>query len=183
MLITFTLLCTYIFYFAHFDFYVFCYFFGGGGGGGYKGWLKEKLPQAFMQIEWMENDFRNLTAKVWVNFDNSNFNQELWFFKVLVNFLYAALSGGSVLIYICDVTTVQLSIGTVHKFLQHFYFSWKCIFPLLFCIGMLGLIYVIKLKNCEILCTKSMESCSLVISQILAEFRLLERATYKTLHN
>ena len=24
--------------------------------------LKEKLPQAFMQIEWMENDFRNLTA-------------------------------------------------------------------------------------------------------------------------
>ena len=26
--------------------------------------LKEKLPQAFMQIEWMENDFRNLTAKV-----------------------------------------------------------------------------------------------------------------------
>ena len=26
--------------------------------------LKEKLPQAFMQIKWMENDFRNLTAKV-----------------------------------------------------------------------------------------------------------------------
>ena len=33
--------------------------------------LKEKLPQAFMQIEWIENDFRNLTAKVWANFDNS----------------------------------------------------------------------------------------------------------------
>ena len=32
--------------------------------------LKEKLPQAFMQIEWMENDFRNLTAKVWANLDN-----------------------------------------------------------------------------------------------------------------
>ena len=32
--------------------------------------LKEKLPQAFMQIEWMENDFKNLTAKVWANFDN-----------------------------------------------------------------------------------------------------------------
>ena len=29
--------------------------------------LKEKLPQAFMQIEWMENDFINLTAKVWAN--------------------------------------------------------------------------------------------------------------------
>ena len=32
--------------------------------------LQEKLPQAFMQIEWMENDFRNLTAKVWANLDN-----------------------------------------------------------------------------------------------------------------
>ena len=32
--------------------------------------LKEKFPQAFMQIEWMENDFRNLTAKVWANLDN-----------------------------------------------------------------------------------------------------------------
>ena len=27
----------------------------------------EKLPQAFMQIEWMESDFRNSTAKVWAN--------------------------------------------------------------------------------------------------------------------
>ena len=32
--------------------------------------LKEKLPQAFMQIGWMEDDFRNQTAKVWANFDN-----------------------------------------------------------------------------------------------------------------
>ena len=32
--------------------------------------LKEKLPQAFMQIEWMENDFRNLTANVWANLGN-----------------------------------------------------------------------------------------------------------------
>ena len=39
-----------------------------------------------------------------------------------------------------------------------------------------------KHKDCEILCTKSMESCSLVISQILAEFRL-ERVTYKTLRS
>ena len=31
--------------------------------------LKEKLPQAFMQIGWMEDDFRNLTAKVWANLD------------------------------------------------------------------------------------------------------------------
>ena len=40
---------------------------------------------------------------------------------------------------ICDVTTVQLSNGTVHKFVQNFYFSWKCIFPLLLYLGMLGL--------------------------------------------
>ena len=32
--------------------------------------LKEKLPQAFMQIGWMEDDFRNLTAKVWAILDN-----------------------------------------------------------------------------------------------------------------
>ena len=39
--------------------------------------------------------------------------------------------------------------------------------------------YPRKLKQCEKnLCTKSMERCSLVISQILAEFRP-ERATYK----
>ena len=32
--------------------------------------LKEKLPQAFMQIGWMEDDFRNLTTKFWANLDN-----------------------------------------------------------------------------------------------------------------
>ena len=32
--------------------------------------LKEKLPHAFMQIGWMEDDIRNLAAKVWANFDN-----------------------------------------------------------------------------------------------------------------
>ena len=31
--------------------------------------LKEKLPQTFRPIRWMENDFRNLTAKVWANLD------------------------------------------------------------------------------------------------------------------
>ena len=39
-----------------------------------------------------------------------------------------------------------------------------------------------KMKNCENLCTKSMESCPLVISHILAEFHP-EMATYTTLHN
>ena len=37
-----------------------------------KNWnmLKEKLPQAFIQIGWMENDLRNLTVKVSANLDN-----------------------------------------------------------------------------------------------------------------
>ena len=65
--------------------------------------LKEKLPQAFMQIECMENDFRNLTAKVWANLDNPiksyDFSKFWW---------HSA--------NICDVTTVQLSNGTVYKF-------------------------------------------------------------------
>ena len=30
----------------------------------------EKLPQAYMQIGWLEDDFRNLTANVWANWDN-----------------------------------------------------------------------------------------------------------------
>ena len=41
--------------------------------------------------------------------------------------------------------------------------------------------YPRRRKNCENLCTKSMESCPLVISHILAEFHP-ERATYTTLH-
>ena len=44
----------------------------------------------------MEDDFRNLTAKVWANVDNPIKSYD--FFKVLVNFLYAALSDGTVLI-------------------------------------------------------------------------------------
>ena len=41
---------------------------------------------------------------------------------------------------ICDVTTVQLSnMESVNKSLQNYHFSWKCIFPLLLYLGMLGL--------------------------------------------
>ena len=39
-----------------------------------------------------------------------------------------------------------------------------------------------KKEKRENLCTKSIETCSLVVSQILAEFHP-ERMTYKTLHN
>ena len=40
---------------------------------------------------------------------------------------------------ICDVTTVQLSIGTVHTILLNFTFHEKCLFPLRLYLGMLGL--------------------------------------------
>ena len=40
--------------------------------------LKEKLPQAFLQIGWMEDDFRNLTAKVWANLDNPITRYDFW---------------------------------------------------------------------------------------------------------
>ena len=60
--------------------------------------LKEKLPQAFMQIGWMEDDLRNLhvTAKVWANLDNPIKRYD--FFKGFINILYVALSGGTLLI-------------------------------------------------------------------------------------
>ena len=40
--------------------------------------LKEKLPQAFMQIGWMEDDFRKLTAKVLANLDNPFKRYDFW---------------------------------------------------------------------------------------------------------
>ena len=156
--------------------------------------LKEKLSQAFMQIGWMEDDFRNLTAKVWANLDNPIKRYD--FSKVHYFCVCRPLRWHSS--NICDVTTVQLSNGTVHNFFTKFHFSWKCIFPLLLYLGMLGLRWMCmhlwmnlikrtidiqeQLKNCANLCTKSMESCPLVISHILAEFHP-ERATYTTLHN
>ena len=80
--------------------------------------LKEKLPQAFMQIVWMEDDFRNLTAKVWANLDNPIKRYD--FSKVSLICVCRPLRWHSS--NICDVTTVQLSNGTVHKILLNFTF-------------------------------------------------------------
>ena len=55
--------------------------------------LKEKLPQAFMQIGWVENDFRNLYQQVWANVDNPIKSYD--FVKVLITFLHVSLSGGT----------------------------------------------------------------------------------------
>ena len=156
-----------------------------------------KLPQAFMQIGWMEDDFRKLTAKVWTDLDNPIKRYD-FFFEGFINFVYVALSGGTLLIsemsqqYNCLMELYTIS------FSSKFNFSWKCIFPVLSYLGMLGLRWMCmhlwinlikrtiniqeKLKIVENLFTKSMESCPLVISHILAEFHP-ERATYTTLHN
>ena len=141
----------------------------------------------------MENYFINITAKVWANLDNpmkSYDFSKFWLISCMPPSQVALCYAN-----ICDVTTVGLlSNGTVPR-----NFSWKCIFPLLLYLGICyrakmivhafydwtwstGLLIFKRKKNCEILCTNSMESCSLVISQILAQFRL-ERATYKTLHD
>ena len=60
--------------------------------------LKEKLPQTFMQIGWMEDNFRNLNSKSLGKFGWSS--QEIWFFKGFINFVYVALSGGTLLIFV-----------------------------------------------------------------------------------
>ena len=55
-----------------------------------------------MQIGWLKNDFRNLTANVWANLDNpiKTFDfQSL----IYVMYMYVALSGGT-LLTIYDVT-------------------------------------------------------------------------------
>ena len=57
--------------------------------------LKEKLPLAFMQIVWMEDDFRNLTAKVWANWIIQSRDM---IFQGFINFVYVALSCGTLLI-------------------------------------------------------------------------------------
>ena len=56
----------------------------------------------------MENDFRNLTAIVWANLDHPIKSYD---FSKFCNFLHAALSDGT-LQKICDVITVQISIGS-----------------------------------------------------------------------
>ena len=145
--------------------------------------LKEKLPQAFMQIGWMEDDFRNLTAKVWANLESRDMSlQRFHWFCVCRPLRWHSFN-------ICDVTTVQLSNGTVQKFWQNFTFHENVSSLFFYTLGLLGLRWMCmhlerKIKKCwkSIHCTKSMESCSLVISHILAEFHP-EWATYTTLHN
>ena len=99
--------------------------------------LKEKLPQTFMQIGrmrgWMEDDFQNLTAKVWANLDNPI---KRWFFKGLINFVYVAPSGGTLLISVMS-QRYNCLMTLYTNFLQNFTFH-ENVSSLLY-LGMLGL--------------------------------------------
>ena len=146
---------------------------------------KEKLPQAFMQIGWMGDDFRNLTAKVWANLDNP-----------IKRYDFSKVSGGTLLI-----SVMSQPYNSLMELYTHFYkilLFMKTYLPSSFILRYVRAEmnvhtfmneldqkyywYPRKIKNCENLCTKSMESCPLVISHILAELHP-ERATYTTLHN
>ena len=74
--------------------------------------LKEKLPQAFMQIGWMKKWLKNPTAKVWANFENPSKSYDFSNFWLISCMLPS--QGHFATIY--DVTTVQLSNGTLYKF-------------------------------------------------------------------
>ena len=81
---------------------------------------------------------RNLTAKVWANLDNPIKRYD--FSKVsLILIVCRPLRWYSS--NICDVTTVQLSNGTVHKFLQNltFHENVSSFFFYTYNVGMLGL--------------------------------------------
>ena len=50
--------------------------------------LTEKIPTAYIQSGWTENDFRNLTAKVWAILDNPIKSYD--FFLIKFMYMYAA---------------------------------------------------------------------------------------------
>ena len=107
----------------------------------------------------------------------------LWFFKGFINFVYVALSGGTLLISVMS-QQYNCLMELYTQILLNVYFSWKCILkvPLLLYLGMLGLRWMcmhllmnlikrtidiqekLKIVKKIYTCTKSMESCPLVIS-------------------
>ena len=146
--------------------------------------LKEKLPQAFMQIGWMEDHSRNLTAYSLANLDQSN--DYIWFFKGFITLMYVALSGGTVLTSVMSLqynclTELYANFYIILLFMKMYLPSsfmtsvrqrWDecaCINPWTW--SQRAIDIQVQSNNCENLCTKSVDSCTLVISHILAEFR------------
>ena len=150
-----------------------------------------------MQIGWMEDDFRNLTANVWGNLDNPI--KRLWVLKGFINLVYVALSVGTFLIsvmsqqYNCRMelyTNIYQILLFIKIYLPSSVILWYVRAEIMCMHLWINLIktiigiqetFIIVKKNIYI-CTKSIESSPPVISHILAEFHP-ERATYTTLHN
>ena len=133
----------------------------------------------------MEDDFRNYNSKSLANLDNPikrydfskvsliflisvmsqqyNSLMELYtdFYKILL-FMRMYLPSSFILRYVRAEMNVHAFINELDQKKDYWYPR--------------------KMKNFENLCTKSMESCPLVMSHILAEFHP-EMATYTTLHN
>ena len=65
--------------------------------------LKEKLSQAFYENRWMENGFRNLTAKVWANLDNPIKNYDFFFglISCMLPSQVAQVAGSILFMYSC----------------------------------------------------------------------------------
>ena len=61
----------------------------------------------------MENDFGILISKVWANFDNPI---RAMIFQNVLNFLYAALSGGTVLIYVMSHFTFHENVFSLYSY-------------------------------------------------------------------
>ena len=117
-------------------------------------------------------------------------------FQSFINFVYVALSGGTLLI---SVMSQQYNcLMELYTNSYQILLFMKMNIPSSFILGYVraemnvhafmneldqkGYWYPRKFENCENLYTKSMESCPLVISHTLAEFHP-ERATDTTLHN
>ena len=89
--------------------------------------LKERLPQAFMQIGWMENNFRNSISK--------GFGQ-IWTIqsRSMIIMIFQRWHSAT----LCDVTTVQLSNETVHAQKKKITYHENVYFPYFLYLGMLG---------------------------------------------
>ena len=142
--------------------------------------LKGKLPQSFMQIGWMQDDFRNLTAKVWANLDNP--------IKRLISLILCMSPSQMALfryLWCHNSTTVYWKCMKMHlpsSFILRYVRTEMNVHAFMNELDQKDYWYPRKLENYENLRTKSMESCPLVISHVLAQFHP-ERATYTTLHN
>ena len=74
-----------------------------------------------MKIGYNINDFRNLTTKIWANFDNPIKSYDL--FKVLINFLYATFSGGTLPSVMSQQYNYMYLMELYTKFVTQFPFS------------------------------------------------------------